>query len=273
MRGLFLLLLSYCSATLTLALGQVEPPPEQLETLATLKKAASEASKSPVLQKYLVRFGEDKEQFDLFEIDLKADPKKWKAPVTELVVRHHDSGYFGTSLPEIANFSKLRKLEFHACSFDKEGGHLSQIANGCPELEELSFHSCWFDRPVIRLMATFPKVKKLDFGACYVGDGILSYAKSFPNLESITLFQSGAADREADQLAKLRLLRVVDIQECAMTAKGIRSLASLKPIKHVFASDIDISDEEAENIQAEFGKIECEVYGEQTLIDRDKRRR
>ena len=158
MRGLFLLLLSYCSATLTLALGQVEPPPEQLETLATLKKAASEASKSPVLQKYLVRFGEDKEQFDLFEIDLKADPKKWKAPVTELVVRHHDSGYFGTSLPEIANFSKLRKLEFHACSFDKEGGHLSQIANGCPELEELSFHSCWFDRPGIRSPISNPSL-------------------------------------------------------------------------------------------------------------------
>lgn len=271
MRGLILLVISCCSF-FHIAAGQEAPPQPEIETMLTLQKNAAEANESPVLQKYLVRLGDSEEQINLSEIDLKAESSKWTAPVTELIVYRHNSGYFGGSLHEIAKFSKLRRLEFQACSFDKEGGHLDQIAKGCPELEELSFHSCWFERPVIRLMATFPKLKKLNFEVSYAGDGVLNYAQSFPKLETISLFQSGAGDREAAQLAKLPFLKKVDIQECSMTAKGIRQLASMKSMKQVFAVDIDISDEDAEKLQTEFSQIQYEVYGEASLRERDKPR-
>lgn len=244
-------------------------PKIESDALKALQEGAAAANKSPLKQQYLIRLVADGEQFDLADVDLAAKDEKagLAGPVTELEVHHHDSGYFGYGLADIARLSKLRKLKFKDCTFDKEGGHLFEIAKGCPDIESLSFRDCVFERPVIRLMATFPKLKHLEVESSYLGDGILSYDQCFPKLETLTLFQSGAADREAANLAKLFSLQRIEIQECGLTGKGVRLIAAMKSMKFVFAESIDISDEEAERIEKDFAKIHCEVYGERKLIE------
>lgn len=244
-------------------------PKAELDALKALQDGAAASNKLPIQQRFLIRLIADGEQLDLADVALATKDNKsgLTGPVTELEVHHHDSGYFGYGLADIAKLSKVRKLEFNECAFDKEGGHLFEIAKGCPEIESLSFRGCVFDRPVIRLMATFPKLKHLEVESSYLGDGILSYDQCFPRLETLALFQSGAADREAANLAKLSSLRRVDIQECGLTGKGVRLIAGMKTMKFVFAESIDISDEEAERIEKDFAKIHCEVYGEQKLIE------
>lgn len=192
----------------------------------------------------------------------KADTEKQFEKVTEVTLHGH---YAASVLDSVATMVNLEKLEFYECGFGHQDGSLSLIAKRCPKLKELRFHQCRISRYVFRFLATFENVEELELEDTYVGDGIIKYATCFPKLELAELICTGAGDRDAEELAKLKHFRRVGFHESALSAKGLRKLAASPTVDWILGEFVEVTDDEASAIEKEFPKVTIEMMLEPAL--------
>ncbi len=102
--------------------------------------------------------------------------------------------------------------------------------NRFPNVVEIQFgNSSGYSGDGLKSLTPMPSVKKVGFSLSGFDDSAVSYLSCFPSLESLALGETKITDTGIREIAKLKKLTELEIQDCNVTPDGVNFLQDALP--------------------------------------------